>query len=145
MKFFIFAVLCLACFTARSQEPQHGTVYFYRVRERAKLAVGGKSAYVFLDGKKVLSMTEERFVGVRLPPGRYVIKLRTKATETPLTVAAGGTYYFRVSKTAQSGYVYALDKIEPDQAAYQMRDLVGLEDKNIDKSLSVIKDRPARQ
>jgi hypothetical protein len=136
-------ILFVTVFATPIRRQEYGTIYFYRVKERAKTAVGGKSAYVYLDGKKILSMTEERFIGLRLPPRRYIIKLKTKATETPVNVEPGKTYYFRVSKTVQSGYVYDLIKIETDQAIYQMRDLLPLEDKNVsDKSLSALKDRP---
>src|SRR5205823_582438 len=104
---------------------------------------GSKSAYVYLDGKKILSMTEERFAGVRLPPGRYVVSLKTKATETPISVEADKAYFFRVSKTAQSSYIHELIKTEEEQAVYQMRDLKPLEDKNVsDKTLQIVKDKP---
>jgi|SRR5579885_2514271 len=139
----ILLLLAPLAFNVHPQDQQYGTIYFYRVHERDALAMGGKSAYVYLDDKKILSMTEERFVGVRLQPGHYVIKLKTKATETPITVEAGKMYFFRVSKTAQSTYIHDLIKTDDEQAIYQIRDLKPLEDKNIsEKSLQITRDKP---
>lgn len=147
MKLFltvIAALLLLATaipLPARSQSDV-ATVYFYRVEEVDKL--DSHKVTVKMDGKDLLAMPEQNFIGISLPTGSYGLKMRQKQSEMLLKVEAGKRYFVRVSQTVV-GFEFRqeLSLMPEDQAIYQMRDMKPLEDKNMkDKSKVLTRDRP---
>lgn len=118
------------------------TVYFYRVEEVSKL--DSRKVKVQLGGKHFIDMPEDNFIGVRLAPGKYELKMRQKQSEMLLQVEAGKTYYVRVSQViAGFGFNQMIYMMQPEQAVFQMRDMKALEDKNIkDKSQEFVKSKP---
>jgi len=123
-------------------QTETATVYFYRVEEVGRL--DSRKVEVKLEGKGLLSMPEENFIGFKVPPGKYGLKMRQKQSELLLTAEAGKTYYIRVSQTASGfGMNQSLTFMQPEQAVYQMRDMKLLEDKNIkNKALEVVREKP---
>ncbi len=119
-----------------------GLVYFYRVEEVNKL--DSRKVEVKLEGKGLLSMPEDNFIAFRLPAGKYGLRMRQKQSELLLTVEPGQTHYVRVSQTvAGFGFNQSLTLMPPEQAAYQMRAMKPLEDKNIkNKILEVVRTKP---
>lgn len=117
-------------------------VYLYRVEEANKL--DSRKVKVKLNGKDILEMPEDNFIGLKLVPGKYELKMRQKQSETLLIVEAGKTYYVRVSQTiAGYGFNQAIYIMQPEQAVYQMRNMKPLEDKNLkDKSQIFIREKP---
>lgn len=143
-KALTLALLALA-FAAPSstQTEQTATVYIYRLEEANK--VDSRKAKVFVNEKPAFDMPESEFIGVRLPPGRHVFKMKNKSTETPLELKASEIYYLRASETpAGFGYRRDLFVMQAEQAIYQMRDLKPLQEKNVkDKSVAVTRERQA--
>ncbi len=119
-----------------------GTVYFYRVEEVNKL--DSRKVSVKIEGKELLSIPEDNFIGFRLSAGKYGLRMRQKQSEMLLNVEPGKKYFVRVSQTvAGFGFNQSLTLMPEDQAIYQMRDMKPLEDKNIkDKSREVIRVKP---
>lgn len=127
MKFaFLIALFALT----PAQQPEPATVYFYRVEEVGKL--DSRKVAVKMEGRDLLSMPEDNYVGFRLAPGKYGLRMRQKQSEMLLVAEAGKRYYIRVSQTAAGfGFNQTLTVIPEDQAVYQMREMKPLEDKNI--------------
>lgn len=124
------------------QTPDAATVYLYRVEEANK--IDSRKTKVYLNDKPLLDMPESEFVGFKLLPGQYVVRMKNKATETPLNLEAGKVYFVRVSETAAGmGYRRDLFIMNGEQATLQMRNMKPLQDKNIkDKALEVVKEKP---
>lgn len=137
MKVLLLALLLSAAFP----QEQTATLYLFRVEEADKFNSGKPK--VWIDGRLALLMPESEFVGVKLAPGRHVVRMQNKSTVTPLTVEAGRVYFVRVSEVPAHGYQRNLFVTTAEQAAEQIRDLKPLEDKNIkDKDLEVVKTKP---
>jgi hypothetical protein len=133
-------LLTLAASHAVAQN-ETGTVWIYRVEEARKFE--GRNATVYLNGKKILSMSESTFIGLRLPVGEYVLGMKNKGSEIPFTVEAGKVYYFRASQTADLGFSQHLYQVEEKQALHHMRDFKPLKAKNVkDKSLALATEKP---
>lgn len=128
-----------------SSPSEMAIVCFYRVEEVN--ALDSRKAGVKLEGKELLQMPENNFVGFRFAPGKYGLRMRQKQSEILLSLEAGKRYFVRVSQTvAGFGFNQSLTLMPEEQAIYQMRDMKPLEDKNIkDKSREVIRDKPASQ
>jgi len=124
-------------------QDEMGSVFFYRVEEVNKL--DSRKVAVKLEGKELISMPEDNFIGFRLSPGNYGLRMRQKQSEILLKVEPGRRYFIRVSQTvAGFGFNQSLTLMPEEQAIYQMRDMKPLEDKNIkDKSKEVIRDKPS--
>jgi hypothetical protein len=145
-----FLVVSYVCVTIVAQTPtsslsEIAIVYFYRVEEVN--ALDSRKAEVKFEGRELLQMPENNFVGFRFAPGKYGLRMRQKQSEILLSVEAGKRYFVRVSQTvAGFGFNQSLTLMPGEQAIYQMRDMKPLEDKNIkDKSREIIKDKPATQ
>ena len=128
--------------TSGSQD-EMGSVFFYRVEEVNKL--DSRKVAVKLEGKELLSIPEDNFIGFRLSAGKYGLRMRQKQSEILLTIESGRRYFVRVSQTvAGFGFNQSLTVIPEEQAVYQMRDMKALEDKNIkDKSKEILRDKPS--
>lgn len=139
MKLLLAALLA---FLPLQQPPtQHGTLYLYRVEEADKFNSGKPK--VWIDDRLAVLMPESEFVGLKLAPGRYVVRMQNKATVTPVTVEPGGVYFLRVSEVPAHGYQRNIFVTTSEQAFEQMRDLKPLADKNVkDKDLEVVKTKP---
>lgn len=140
---FLIVLSLTALLPYLSAQDQKATVYFYRVEEANRL--DSRKAGLKMEGKDLLNMPEDNFVGFELPPGNYGLRMRQKQSEILLRAEAGKRYFIRVSQTvAGYGYNQNLALIPEDQAAYQMRDMKPLEDKNIkDKSKTVLRAKPS--
>ncbi len=128
--------------TSGSQD-EMGSVFFYRVEEVNKL--DSRKVAVKLEGKELLSIPEDNFIGFRLSAGKYGLRMRQKQSEMLLTVEAGKSYFVRVSQTvAGFGFNQSLSMMQEEQAVYQMRDMKPLEDKNIkNRTLEVVREKPS--
>jgi hypothetical protein len=117
-------------------------VYFYRVKEAN--AQDSRKAGVKLEGKELLKMPENNFVGFRFAPGKYGLRMGQKQPEISLSVKPGKRYFVRVIQALNGFGLYQSLTLMPEgPAIYQMRDMKPLEDKNIkDKSREVNKDKP---
>ncbi|MFN0277689.1 MAG: DUF2846 domain-containing protein [Pyrinomonadaceae bacterium] len=140
--FTIFLIVPVVAQSSTPTPPEMATVYFYRVEEVNALA--SRKVEVKLEGKELLKMPEDNFVGFRFTPGKYGLRMRQKQSEILLSVEAGKRYFVRVSqKTAGYFLDQSLALIPEEQAIYQMRDMKVLEGKNIkDTSKEVIKEKP---
>src|SRR5688572_22620945 len=87
----------LLCILLLFPQQAPATVYFYRVEEANRL--DSRKATVKMEGKEIFSMPEDTYIGLRLPPGKYGIRMRQKQSEMLLTLESGKRYFVRVSQT----------------------------------------------
>lgn len=124
-------------------QPETGTLYLYRVEEAPRIE--SQKVKVYLDNARAFDFPEQQCIAVRLPVGQYVVKMKGRASETPINLEAGGVYYLRVSRVSKglSGFTESVHPMEPQQALHHMRDMRPLEDKNIKiKGLNVVRSLP---
>jgi hypothetical protein len=127
---------------ADSTPKTFGEVYFYRVEEVNKL--DSRKVEVKIDGKALLLMPEDSYIGFKLVPGKYGLRMRQKQSEILLTVEGGKRVFIRVSQTV-AGFLFnqSLTIMPEEQAIFQMRDMKPLEDKNIkDGTKGAVKVKP---
>jgi hypothetical protein len=89
-------------------DPGNALVYVYR---GTGFALGGRTAYFYVDGVNVFDLDQGGYSWVSLPPGRYKFKqswpvdIPARSTELDLEVRAGETQYFSFQTgTCQGGY-----------------------------------------
>jgi hypothetical protein len=121
---------------------EYGTVYFYRTSEGA--SIDGRKTKVKLNGKHLISIGEQRFVGVKLPVGKHIIKQRKKNSEMQVNVHNGGVYYVKISQTFGTLSVRQdCVEVPAPVALFEMRDMKPLDEGNIkDKVFQIIKELP---
>ncbi len=130
MKTLIFLLLLISPY----QSEQTATVYFYRVEEAPRM-VSGKPK-LRINNVPVATFPEREFIGLRLPPGRYVLQLGQPQSATALIAEAGKTYYVQVSyMPGGHGFNGLIDNIiiqDVPQAMLHFEQIKrALEDKNI--------------
>lgn len=121
-----------------------GTIYFYRIEEVGRFQ--GNKPKVYLNDNLILMVPESEFIGLRLAPGKHIVRMSGKRTETLVNVKANQTYYVRVSRVGDgfSGMRDSLYLESEEQAIFQMRQMKLLGDKNIkDKSKEWLKIKPS--
>lgn len=128
--------------TVPGQTSDPAIVYFYRVEEIGKL--DSRKVSLKLEGKKLLDMPEDNFIAFKIPAGDYELRMRQKQSEMLLRVESGKRYFIRVSQVeAGYGFNQSLSLTSEDQAAFQMRAMRPLEDKNIkNKNLMITREKP---
>lgn len=138
MKLLPAALLLLAALVPPQET---ATLWLYRLEEADKFNSGKPKVWV--DDKLAVLMPESEYVGLKLPPGRHVVRMQNKATVTPLNLEAGKVYFLRVSEVPAGGYQRNIYVTSAELALEHMRDLKPLEDKNVkSKDLEVVKTKP---
>jgi cell division protein YceG involved in septum cleavage len=123
-------------------DSEFATVYFYRLKEVSGL--DNRNVKVHINQQTVFLMTQGHFIGLKMKPGKYELKMSKNQSEMLLKTESGKTYFVKVSQTA-AGYFFAesLTEIAEDLALFQISKLTVLGDGKLkSKSYEFIKATP---
>lgn len=121
-----------------------GTVYFYRLKENEMF---NTPRSVKLNNKEIFKINQNRFIGVKLKAGKYILEMNQKQSEFLLEVEPSKNYFILVSVNAVGfGRSDILTEINEKTAIFQMRNLNGVEDSKIKSdNLIFVKEKPVNQ
>jgi hypothetical protein len=123
--------------TPNAVSPDKARVYVYRYKQLLGAAAEPR---IYCDQVELVRMDNGRYFSILLPPGKHLFRSSNKQSGIEIDVKAGQTYYLRVDMVSgfYGGPHDQLVKADPEQAAYELKQLKPLgNDKIKDRSVLV--------
>jgi hypothetical protein len=142
MKYLLSIIFLLVFSFAAFGQVSDATVYFYRLKEVSGL--DNRNVKVHINQETAFLMTQGHFIGLKMPPGKYELKMSKNQSEMLLKVESEKTYFVRVSQTT-AGYFFneSLTEIKDELALFQINKLTVLGDGKLkSKKYEFIKEKP---
>lgn len=108
----------------------YAIVYFVRFKETFGMA--NRDRGVNLDDVEIFKMPQARFIGMKLKPGQYKLKMQQSKSQLHILAEAGKTYYIRISETTSGmGNDQSITELAEKEGIFQISLVKPLEDSKL--------------